>query len=256
MTRLRISVPRDANLVDLKWPSTAQINGHGKNTKFSTQANVNSGLWNYFCEDLILTTKEFPADADTISMSYLSLPESYLSKLTDVNLVLDKMASNQSPDGIMQTYFSDDRPRTTPEVCVNMLRVFYRFGRGNDPRIKKTKDWVVQCLKNRVCLYGNRVYTTPDTFLYFTAQLYMEYGADGLKDRPNIIREVLLERINILTNPVSLVLHVSACQVIGLPPVVYRQDLKLPCLCRRTEGFRPVTFAAWVGQEPAMAIGD
>lgn len=147
----------DADLFDLKWPSTAQANDHGKNTKLPTQANVNSGLWNYFCEDPILTTKEFPADADTTSMAYLSLPESYLSKLTDVNLALDKMALNQSPDGIMQTYFCDDRPRTNPEVCVNMLRVFYRFGRGDDPRIKKTEDWAVQCLKNRAYLYGNRV---------------------------------------------------------------------------------------------------
>lgn len=84
----------DANLVDLKWPSTAQVNGHGKNTKLSTQANVNSGLWNYFCEDPIFTTKEFPADTDTTSMAYLPLPESYLSKLTDINLVLDKNGTN------------------------------------------------------------------------------------------------------------------------------------------------------------------
>lgn len=136
----------------------------------------------------------------------------------------------------MQTYFCDDRPRTTPEVCVNMLRVFYRFGHGNDPRIK-TKDWAVQCLKNRACLYGNRVYTTPETFLYFTAQLYMKCGADGLKDRPNIIREALLERINVLTHPVSLALRALACQVIGLPPVVYRQDLKLLLSLQKDGGF-------------------
>lgn len=74
------------------------------------------------------------------------------------------MASDQSLDEIMQTYFRDDRPRINPEVCVNMLRVFYRFGRGNDPHIKKTEDWADQCLKNRACLYGNRVYTTPESF--------------------------------------------------------------------------------------------
>lgn len=66
----------------------------------------------------------------------------------------------------------------------------------------------------------------------------MECGADGLKDRLNIIREALLERINVLTNSVSLALRVSACQVIGLPPVVYRQDLKrLLSLQERDGGF-------------------
>lgn len=61
----------------------------------------------------------------------------------------------------------------------------------------------------------------PEAFLYFMAQLYMECGADGLKGRLNIIRETLLERTNAPTNPVTLVLRASFCQVIGLPPVVY-----------------------------------
>lgn len=49
----------------------------------------------------------------------------------------------------------------------------------------------------------------------------MECGADGMEDRLNIIGEALLEHINVPTNPVSLALRVAACQVIGLPLVVY-----------------------------------
>jgi len=107
----------DVDIIYLKWPSgkihPAQkfANGHGQNMKASMQTDVKNGLWNYFYEDPILTTKEFPADADKTSTAYLSLPESYLSEVAVVHLVLDKMASNRSPEGIMRTYFCNDRPR-------------------------------------------------------------------------------------------------------------------------------------------------
>lgn len=163
------------------------------NFSWSIKADIENGLWNYFCEAPILTTPEFLADADTTSTAYLSLPQSYLSEVTDVHLVLDKMVFNISLDGIMQTYFCDDRPRTSPEVCVNILRLLYRFSRGGDPRIRKIEDWVVQCLKNRACLYGGRVYSTPEIFLYFTARLYLECGEGSLKKRLETIKEALLE---------------------------------------------------------------
>ncbi|OBT82196.1 hypothetical protein VE02_09633 [Pseudogymnoascus sp. 03VT05] len=211
----------DANIIYFKWPSgklhPAQNSGNGNgNMEASVKANVKNGLWNYFYEDPVLTTQEFPADADTTSTAYLSLPQSYLSGVADVHLILDKMAFNMSPDGIMQTYFCDDRPRTAPE----------------------TADWVVQCLKNRACLYGNRVYSTPETFLYFTARLYLECGEGTLKKRLETIKEALLKRINAPTNPLALALRISACKLVGLDPLVYQQDLeKLMSLQEEDGGF-------------------
>ncbi|KAK7745101.1 hypothetical protein SLS62_009965 [Diatrype stigma] len=244
----------DADIIYLRWPSGkvqgkvhgAQTSaGGGDNDRSMTapvRGKLENGLWNYFYGETVLTTREFPPDADTTSTAYLSVPESYLSEMADVKLVLEAMASNTSPDGIMQTYFCDDRPRTSPEVCCNILRVFYRFDRQHaqshsppDPRIRRTEEWVIRCLKNRAYLYGSRVYSVPEAFLYFAAQLYVELGcghdhdphhdAYPLKAGLEPIKEALLERINAKTNPLALALRVSACQLVGLERSRYRQDL-------------------------------
>jgi hypothetical protein len=143
---------------------------------------VKNGLWTYFYDDPVLTTPEFPSDVDTTSTAYLSIPERYHSESADSELILNKMADNRSSDGIMQTYFSDERPRTSPEVCCNIIRAFHRFGKSSDPRIKKTEEWVVRCLKNKTYYYGSRVYTVPEAFLYFAARLYVEYEKGPLKE--------------------------------------------------------------------------
>ncbi|KAL4890723.1 HAD-like protein [Aspergillus ambiguus] len=258
---LILEVTQNAGLVYFKFPSGKlhpcgrAINGTDKTTDVSMLTTVKSGLWNYFYEDPILTTRKFPADADTTSTAYLALAESDLSEVANVQLVLDEMVTNQSPDGVMQTYFCNDRPRTNPEVCVNILRVFYRFGRGGDSRIKQTEDWVVQCLENRACLYGDRFYTTPESFLYFVARLYKECEGFALKDRLLSIREALIERINIPTNALSLALRVAACQEIGLEPGFYRMDLEKFLLSQEQDGGFPAGHFCSIGRTGAR-IGN
>ncbi|KAI0602066.1 HAD-like domain-containing protein [Biscogniauxia sp. FL1348] len=220
----------DEDLIYLKWPSGKESPVQGSSNKSMTltpsiSEDVKNGLWNYFYDKPVLTTQEFPPDADTTSIAYLSLPKEFLSEVADARLVLDAMAQNINPDGIMQTYFCDDRPRTAPEVCCNILRAFYRFGKGEDPRIRKTKDWVVQCLANRACVYGNRFYSTPESFLYFVSRLYVECESLPFREELEVIKDALLERINVPTNPLALALRISACQLIGLERSLYRQDM-------------------------------
>lgn len=203
--------------------SNGESNGHLNGVVTS---DVKNGLWNYFFEAPVLTTREFPPDADTTSTAYLSLPERYLSTVPDVHLVLEKMATNLDRDGIMQTYFDLTRPRTTPEVCCNILRVFHKFGSGSDPRITKTEDYVVQCLNNDACLNGNRHYSTPESFLYFVARLYTETRSRSLRKRLNAIKVKLQERLNTPTNPLALALRLFACQSVGIDPRLYRKDLE------------------------------
>lgn len=186
---------------------------------------VENGLWNYFIETPILTTRYFPADADTTATAYLSLPERYLDTLPDVQLVLEEMAQNLDTDGIMQVYFDPQRPRTVPEVCCNILRFFHKFGLGSDPRAKKSEDYVVDCLNNNACLYGTRHYTTPESFLYFVARLYAETPSDALRKRLGAIKAQLIERLDVPANPLALALRLFACQVVGLDPELYRKDL-------------------------------
>ncbi|MCJ1423296.1 hypothetical protein MMC29_001178 [Sticta canariensis] len=233
----------DEDIIYLKWPygklhgihpsenghlnghSNGQPNGHFNDNTF-VASDVKNGLWKYFYEAPVLTTREFPPDADTTSTAYLSLPERYLSTVPGVHLVLEKMTMNLDLDGIMQTYFDPTRPRTTPEVCCNILRVFHKFGFGSDPRTKKTEDYIVNCLNNNACLNGNRHYSTPEAFLYFVARLYAETRSESLRKRLKAIRIQLQERINVPTNPLALALRLFACQSVDIDSQLYRKDLE------------------------------
>ena len=233
----------DEDIIYLKWPDgkvhgiypseNGYLNDHSNgqsNGYFDGNASVTSdvkyGLWNYFFEAPILTTPDFPPDADTTSTAYLSLPERYLSTVADVRLVLEKMSTNLDLDGVMQTYFDPTRPHTSPEVCCNILRVFHKFGFGSDPRIKKTEDYIVNCLNNNACLYGSRYYSTPESFLYFVARLYAETRYESLRKRLYAIKAQLQERLNVPINPLALALRLFACQCVNIDPQLYRKDLK------------------------------
>ena len=234
----------DEDIIYLKWPngkmhgSYPSENGY-LNTRPTGKWNshldgytlvasdVKNGLWNYFVEAPLLTTRDFPPDADTTSTAYLSLPKRYISSVPDVHLVLEKMTTNLDLDGIMQTYFDPTRPRTTPEVCCNILRVFHKFGLGSDPRIKKTEDYVVNCLNNNACLNGNRHYSTPESFLYFVARLFVETRSETLRKRLNGIKAQLQDRLNVPTNPLALALRLFACQSVKIDSQLYKKDLEV-----------------------------
>ncbi|KAI0855461.1 HAD-like protein [Xylaria cubensis] len=219
----------DEDIIYLKWPSGKRsgrqnLPNEKPNDKAINYNDVNNGLWNYFYDGPILTTPDFPRDADTTSIAYLSLPPHYLCDLADVQVVLDMMAKNIDRDGIMQEYFSEDRPRTVPEVCCNILRVFHHFGRGSDPRIKHTERWVIDCLKNKAFLNGSRHYSTPETFLYFVACLYLDCST-SLKKELEAVKSELRERISVPVNPLALAMRLSACQFVGIDPSLYKKDL-------------------------------
>ncbi|KAI1750674.1 HAD-like protein [Xylaria castorea] len=219
----------NADIIYLKWPS-GKLSGLQKATNDKPKSNafnyndVNNGLWNYFCHAPILTTPNYPPDADTTSIAYLSLPPSHLCDVADVKIVLDAMAENIDRDGIMQTYFSKDRPRTTPEVCCNILRAFHHFGHGSDHRIKQTERWIIDCLKTKAYINGSRHYSTPETFLYFVACLYIDCSS-SLKTELETVKNELSERINMPTNPLALALRLAACQFVGIDPFLYKKDL-------------------------------
>ncbi|KAI1496063.1 HAD-like protein [Biscogniauxia marginata] len=254
----------DADMVYLRWPSNTlngnrmslngKLNGKAGSETFVNE-DVKNNLWNYFCEEPALTTREFPPDADTTSIAYLSLPEEYMSRVANIEHVLDIMAANTDSDGIMLTYFTKERPRLTPEVCCNILRVFYRFGHGSDARIKKTEDWVISCLKNGACLDGNRHYSTPESFLYFVARLYAECGSVPLRKKLEVIKEKLGESLNIPTNPLALALRISACQFAGIDPHLYQKDLARLLSVQQEDGGWPAGHFCCYGRTGAR-IGN
>lgn len=262
----------DEEIIYLKWPngkmhgtyasengylnnhSHGQSNGHLEGKAFMA-SDVKNGLWNYFVEAPLLTTRDFPPDADTTSTAYLSLPKRYISTVPDVHLVLEKMTTNLDLDGIMQTYFDPTRPRTTPEVCCNILRVFHKFGFGADPRIKKTEDYVVNCLNNNACLNGNRHYSTPESFLYFVARLYVETRSESLRQRLDGIKAQLQERLRVTTNPLALALRLFACQSVSMDPRLYRKDLETLTALQDEDGGWPAGHFCCFGRTGAR-IGN
>ncbi|KAL8786838.1 MAG: hypothetical protein Q9195_008031 [Heterodermia aff. obscurata] len=242
--------------------SNGLSNGHSNNVSNShlndnafDPTDVKNGLWNYFFEAPVLTSRTFPPDADTTSTAYLSLPARYLSTVPDVQLVLEKMATNLDLDGIMQTYFDPTRPRTTPEVCCNILRLFHKFGFASDPRIQKTEDYIVACLTHNACLDGNRHYSTPESFLYFVARLYAETPSISLRKRLHPVRTQLQERLNVPVNPLSLALRLFAAQEVGLDPLLYRKDLDRLVALQDEDGGWPAGHFCCIGRTGAR-IGN
>ena len=263
----------DKDIIYLKWPSETHDRtpdrGTSENTNSDETANgaditnrhgsisipgLEKSLWNYFYEDPILTTPVFPPDADTTSTAYLSIPSQYLSRVADVQLVLDAMAANTDEHGIMQTYFSEDRPRVNPEVCCNILRVFHAFGHGSDPRKKNTEDWVISCLSNMASLHGNRHYTVPEAFLYFVARLYVKCDLYLRKDLEEVKR-ALEERLNVATNPLALAMRIYSCQLVGIDPQLYQKDLDTLKSLQDADGGWPAGHFCCMGRTGAR-IGN
>lgn len=239
----------DSEIIYLKYPSGEQHDAanHANSTQQQPldPTDVKPGLWNYFYETPVLTTPSFPADADTTSIAYLTLPTPFLSKLAPIPLILSTIASNLDTSGLAQTYFCSSRPRTTPEVCCNIVRLFHRFGHGSDPRIAKTEDWVVSCLENKACLDGSRHYTTPEGFLYFVARLYAECS-ETLRARLEApVRAELRERIGVPANPLALALRVAACRLVGIG---YGRDLGLLMALQDVDGGWPAGHFCRMGR--------
>lgn len=249
----------DASLIYLKWPS-GKVTGipNGKNLEPNglhiDRQNIRNGLWNYFCEAPVLTTTKFPPDADTTTTAYLSLPAEYLDDVTDVKVVLDEIVDNIDRNGITQTYFDAERPRTTPEVCCNILRAFHHYGYGSDPRLAATERWVVDCLKNKACLDGNRHYSTLEGFLYFVARLYA-ICKTPLKKELEIVKDELIARLNEPVNPLGLAIRLAACQFAEIEPSRYRRDLELMMSLQDEDGGWPAGHFCCIGRTGAR-IGN
>ncbi|KAI1297573.1 HAD-like protein [Xylaria venustula] len=224
-----------------KWPNGLSADDHNSNNgEKGPNLNVRNGFWNYFYEHPFKGSLDIPLDADTTCIAYLSLPTKYQHMLADVETVLGVMAINQDLCGVMKTYSCSDHPWTTPESCCNMLRLFYGSGYGNDPRIRTTEDWVLSCLRHKACLHGNRRYSTPESFLYFVAHLYVECRPSPLASKLEYdVKKQLEERIGLKTNALALALRVVSCQLVGIDENRYATDFQLLMSLQKRDGGWP-----------------
>ncbi|KAK6837906.1 hypothetical protein PG987_006187 [Apiospora arundinis] len=133
------------------------------------------------------TSQNYPNDVDTTSYALKVLSPS----LEASHSVMDEMISPEmvTADGIVKVYFDKTRDRTDPTVCVNVVRLFYTYGRGMDPSLAATKQWIQDVLLHRAYENGTRYYHQPDR---------------------------LRERINLTDDPIALGMRVLACHYMGI----------------------------------------
>ncbi|KAF9012363.1 HAD-like domain-containing protein [Cyathus striatus] len=185
-----------------------------------------SRTWNFFQGGKgTLTTEKFPFDLDTTSLGL-----TVLKRDKEVaNSVMDEMLQYMDNDGILQTYFDHRRPRFDPVVCVNVLALFYTYGRGRE--LQRTQNWVYEVLLNRAYLDGTRYYDTPECFLYFLSRLLANVGDSELHALfKHLLRERIQERIGAGGDSLALAMRILVCEFVGIRDEVDLRAL-LPLQC-------------------------
>jgi hypothetical protein len=155
------------------------------------------------------------------------------------NSVLDKISELVNDDGTvnvrmhpsatsilvrdLQTYFDQTRQRIDPAVCVNVLRLFYTYGRG--AALPLTLQWVSDVLEHRAHLHGTRYYPSPEVFLYFVSQLCrFSKKVSRLQLLEKLLADRLKERIQVKADSLSLAMRILACLSVGISQV--EQDVR------------------------------
>lgn len=131
-----------------------------------------------------------------------------------------------------KTYFDRSRPRVDPVVCVNVLRAFYKHGRGHE--LQNTLRWVRDVLKSRAYIEGTRYYPTPEAFLYFLGRL-LESANDVCLHRELflILRERVKERVGLPGDALCLAMRLLTCQYVGITD---EADLEKLCSMQCEDG--------------------
>ncbi|USP77671.1 hypothetical protein yc1106_04945 [Curvularia clavata] len=199
---------KDPSLLNLSSPdaSEAQIKADIRS------ATTDAKTWNYFNGTAVGTTKHFPDDVDDTALALLAFSPPAASS----NAILDRMIANRhDKDNLIMIYFCEERQRLCPFVTVNVLRVFYHYGRGAE--VKGELDHVRDVLLNRGYIYGTCVYNSAEPFLYFMACLI-----HANPDQPEIqcLREpvaaALRERVGRQDDSFAVAARVLSCQKLGV----------------------------------------
>ena len=160
--------------------------------------------------------------------------------------VMDEMLTYLNKDGIIQTYFDPTRPRIgkvtppthfclifnidtmtslDPIVCVNVLTLFYKYGRGDE--LDSTLEWVYSVLLHRAYLDGTLYYDGADTFLFFLSRLLRVAPIVRARFTP-LFTERCLERFGTEGDALALAMRITACMAVNFKSQVdYERLLKL-----------------------------
>jgi hypothetical protein len=142
---------------------------------------------------------------------------------------LTKKRPETKADKTGQTYFDMTRPRVDPVVCVNVLTLFYKYGRGHE--LHTTLSWVRDVLKYRAYINGTRYYATPEAFLYFLTRLLESTSTNGAglpahDEFVCLLRERVVERVGLPGDALALAMRLLAARYVGIADVVDEERLR------------------------------
>ncbi|KAG0697555.1 Haloacid dehalogenase-like hydrolase-domain-containing protein [Suillus ampliporus] len=182
--------------------------------------------WNFFQGKAVLcSTEDYPSDLETTSLGL-----TVINRPGDVaHSIMDEMLDYIDDDGIIQLCFDHRRPRFDPFCCVNILALFYSYGRGH--QLDRTLHWIHEVLLHRAHLHGTQYYETPECFLYFLGRL-LEISNDASLAaylKPLLIERVQ-ERIGAEGDATALSMRLRLCAYLGLRNEVDLHTL-LPLQC-------------------------
>ncbi|KAI0328205.1 hypothetical protein GY45DRAFT_1347305 [Cubamyces sp. BRFM 1775] len=127
---------------------------------------------------------------------------------------MDEITALRNKDGIVLTYFDQNRPRIDPVVCVNVLTFFHANGRGDD--LSETLEWVVSVLSTRAYApAGTLYYHVPDPFLYFFSRLLSASPALR-EDLTDLFRERVRQQFGAPGETLALSMRILAAVSVGL----------------------------------------
>ncbi|PBK95944.1 HAD-like protein [Armillaria gallica] len=178
------------------------------------------GKWNFFRGNGQLTTAEFPCDLDTTSLGLTVVR----ARVNVAASIMDEMLNYINEDGIAQTYFDHGRPRIDPVVCVNVLHLFYSYGRGKEMSL--TLQWVYEVLLHRAYIQGSRYYETAECFLFFLYRFISDCDDPAIHSRfYPLLKERVTERIGAVGDGLALAMRLIVCDFTGV-----RNDIDLQTL--------------------------
>jgi hypothetical protein len=104
-------------------------------------------------------------------------------------------------------------------VCVNVLTLFYTYGRGHE--LAPTLEWIRQVVIKRAYMHGTPFYPNPEQFLFFLGRLLRQVPHLGgiFEELRQLLRERLKERLGLPADPIALVMRLISCNEMGIRDV-------------------------------------
>ncbi|KAF2811600.1 uncharacterized protein BDZ99DRAFT_384415, partial [Mytilinidion resinicola] len=183
--------------------------------------------WTFFMPDMEGPLEWHPQDVGTTVLALLTL--NFNEGL--VEGVMSAIQSEPTVDGIAgaqvqcSKLYGSHPPIADPVTCVNVLRLFYRYGRGSE--VHKTFEYVMAIFWNRAYIDGTPLFPHPEMFLYFLTRFIVESPDKYELYRliPNMEKR-LQEFIGWPKDALGLALKALSLEMLKIDSRVYTADIK------------------------------